>query len=257
MERIRFGDWELDATSGELSRGGEERTRLSPQPARLLAHLIRRQPQLVSREEVRRLLWPDVEVDFEQSLHTCVRQIRAALGDSATEPRYVETIPRRGYRFIGAVPSARGTRLGPVLGGLALAVLVLVVSFRLGAAPSTIPTRIGVMPFEPTTPTSALEPGNELAESIVRRLSTDDAEIVGPTTTASYVGGSLREMIAELDLDYLVNARETSTDGRERLLIEVIRARDGAHVWVRYLDELPAGSDVATIVAEATVKEAL
>jgi len=107
--RIRFGAFELDATSGELRRDGIL-LKLQPQPFRVLLLLIERAGQVVTREEIQRCLWKESTfVDFEHGINFSVNQIRSALADSAEAPRYVETIPRRGYRFIGTVdkPSAR------------------------------------------------------------------------------------------------------------------------------------------------------
>src|SRR5258706_8901730 len=98
-----FGSFEVDLASGELRRQGLK-IRLQDQPLRLLALLLERAGEVVSREELRDKLWPaDTFVDFDHSLNTAVRKLREALGDSAETPRYVETIPRRGYRFIAPV----------------------------------------------------------------------------------------------------------------------------------------------------------
>ena len=112
--RIRFDAFELDATSGELRKNGIL-LRLQPQPFRVLLLLIERAGQVVTREEIQRCLWTDSTfVDFEHGINFSINQIRGALVDSAENPRYVETIPRRGYRFIGTVeqpPSANITVL--------------------------------------------------------------------------------------------------------------------------------------------------
>jgi eukaryotic-like serine/threonine-protein kinase len=98
--RFRFGVFELDPRGGELWKAGV-RTRLQPQPARVLAMLVSRAGDLVTREEIQREIWHEgTFVDFEQSLNFCIRQIRTALGDQAATPRYVETLPRRGYRLL-------------------------------------------------------------------------------------------------------------------------------------------------------------
>src|SRR5512134_51355 len=98
---LRFGPFELDVRSGELRRNGTT-VRLQPQPLKVLVLLASRPGEVVTREEVQAEVWPaGTFVDFEQSLNFCVRQIRAALGDNANSPRYVETLPRRGYRWIG------------------------------------------------------------------------------------------------------------------------------------------------------------
>jgi DNA-binding winged helix-turn-helix (wHTH) protein len=106
--RIRFDAFELDVASGELRKSGIL-LKLQPQPFRVLLLLIERAGQVVTREEIQRYLWKDSTfVDFEHGINFSIGQIRGALADSAENPRYVETIPRRGYRFIGTVeqPSA-------------------------------------------------------------------------------------------------------------------------------------------------------
>ena len=98
---LRFGPFELDVRSGELRRNGSA-VRLQPQPFKVLVLLACRPGDVVTREEIQAEVWPaGTFVDFEQSLNFCVRQIRAALGDNANAPRYVETLPRRGYRWVG------------------------------------------------------------------------------------------------------------------------------------------------------------
>jgi DNA-binding winged helix-turn-helix (wHTH) protein len=100
---LRFGPFELDTGSAELWKSGA-RVKLQLQPFRVLALLASQPGRLLTREEIQREVWSDgTYVDFEQALNFCIRQIRAALGDQATTPRYIETLPRRGYRFIGEV----------------------------------------------------------------------------------------------------------------------------------------------------------
>jgi len=98
---LRFGPFELDVRSGELRRNGTT-VRLQPQPFKVLVLLTSREGDVVTREEIQAEVWPaGTFVDFEQSLNFCIRQIRSALGDNANAPRYVETLPRRGYRWVG------------------------------------------------------------------------------------------------------------------------------------------------------------
>jgi cholera toxin transcriptional activator len=100
---LRFGVFEANLASGELRKNGL-RVRLQEQPFQLLAVLIGRPEELVSREELRNKLWAeDTFVDFDHSLNTAIKKIREALGDSAVNPRYVETVARRGYRFLAPV----------------------------------------------------------------------------------------------------------------------------------------------------------
>jgi DNA-binding winged helix-turn-helix (wHTH) protein len=108
--RFRFGEFELDTTAGELRRNGD-RLRIQPQPYRLLTLLIRRAGELVTRDDIRQELWKDgVYVDFEQSVNFCISQIREALKDSAERPLYVQTVPKRGYRFIAPVDTGEPRR---------------------------------------------------------------------------------------------------------------------------------------------------
>ena len=101
--KLRFGVFELDLSAGELRKSGV-RIKVQEQPLRILETLLDRRGGIVSRDELRSLLWPaDISVDFDRSLNTSVNKLREALGDSAQTPRFIETIPRRGYRFIAPV----------------------------------------------------------------------------------------------------------------------------------------------------------
>jgi cholera toxin transcriptional activator len=97
---VRFGLFEVDLAAGELRKNGR-RVRLQEQPFQMLALLLERPGDVVTREELRRKLWPaDTFVDFDHSLNTAIKKVREALGDSAGSPLYVETLARRGYRFL-------------------------------------------------------------------------------------------------------------------------------------------------------------
>lgn len=101
----RFGVFELDLSAGELRKSGVK-LRLQEQPFQVLALLLERAGEVVTRDELRQKLWPsDTFVDFDHSLNTAINKVREALGDSASSPRYVETLARRGYRFIAPVQS--------------------------------------------------------------------------------------------------------------------------------------------------------
>lgn len=100
LESFRFGEFDLDVDAGELRRNNR-RLKLQPQPFKLLLLLVRRAGSLVSREEIRAELWPEgTFVDFDQSVNFSIKQIRDVLGDSAERPLYIETVPKRGHRFI-------------------------------------------------------------------------------------------------------------------------------------------------------------
>ena len=254
-DRFRFGAFEFDVASSELRKSGAgDAERLPPQPARLLQLLVERSGAIVTREEIRERLWRDTHVDFDASLHFCVRQLRVALGDSGGEPRYVQNVPRRGYRLVPAVtrvgddhvpvvpPSAsrRWTRVAIVL-----VVAVIVGAFLVSQANRETPrVRIAIMPFEAS-----------IAEWIVAEVATtggDSVGVVGPTTTAVYGRSSadLRRLAADYRIDYIVNARDLGAGRGPGLLAELIRVSDGVHVWVRPYEDLSDGRRLGREIGE-------
>ena len=103
---VRFGRFEFDPRRGELRKEGR-RIRLQEQPFQILRILLESPGEVVSREEIRKRLWPDdTVVEFDHSINAAVNRLREALRDSADKPRYIETLARRGYRFIGEADSA-------------------------------------------------------------------------------------------------------------------------------------------------------
>ena len=112
---FRFGLYELDGGTGELRKDGKVRPRLQGQPLEILLYLLDRPGEVVTREELRQRLWPaDTFVDYDHSLNTAVNKLRDALSDSAENPRFIQTIPRRGYRFIASVETVADGASGPV-----------------------------------------------------------------------------------------------------------------------------------------------
>lgn len=108
VRRIRFGLYEANLVSGELFKNGQK-IRLQEQPFLVLVALLERPGEVVTRDNLRQRLWPsDTFVDFEHSLNTAINKVRDALGDTAANPRFVETLPRRGYRFIAPVTVSEG-----------------------------------------------------------------------------------------------------------------------------------------------------
>src|SRR3954468_18411266 len=102
-QKLRFGIYEADVRSGELSRDGVK-VKLQEQPFQVLLMLLERPGEVISREELRQRLWPaDTFVDFDHSLNTAINKLREALRDSAANPRFIETKAKRGYRFIAPV----------------------------------------------------------------------------------------------------------------------------------------------------------
>src|ERR1700692_205888 len=112
----RFGVFEVDVRSGELRKQGV-RIKLQEQPFHILTVLLQRPGEVVTREQLRSENWPaDTFVDFDNGLNTAINKLREALGDSAESPRFIETMPRRGYRFIAPVTGPDGTARGSAPG---------------------------------------------------------------------------------------------------------------------------------------------
>src|ERR1700752_2577034 len=110
---LQFGTFEVDLRAGELRKQGK-RIKLQDQPFQVLAVLLQRPGEVVTREELRSQNWPpDTFVDFDNSLNTAINKLREALGDSADNPRFIETLPRRGYRFIAPVSGIDGGAATP------------------------------------------------------------------------------------------------------------------------------------------------
>ena len=114
--QVTIADYRFDAETGELISLAEQPDnthRLPPQPCQLLDMLIRAHPGIVSRTQIQQALWPGVTANYESNLHFCVRQLRSAFGDSASAPKYIETLPRRGYRLI---PEPRRAAVSAIVG---------------------------------------------------------------------------------------------------------------------------------------------
>jgi DNA-binding winged helix-turn-helix (wHTH) protein len=130
---VKFGVFEVDLTAGEVRKAGMKR-KLAGQPFQVLQALLERPQEIVTREELRQRIWPgNIFVDYELALKKAVNRLREVLGDSAESPHFIETIPRRGYRFLGAVeamerplavPPTRLKARWRLAGGLALAAIV-------------------------------------------------------------------------------------------------------------------------------------
>jgi DNA-binding winged helix-turn-helix (wHTH) protein/TolB-like protein len=286
-DRYRFGEFEFDPASGDLRAASADANgdgqRLAPQPAQLLELLAAGNGNLVTREEIREALWPGVQVDFDASLHFCVGQVRAALGDSAADPRYVQTLPRRGYRLIPPVErlappgtssppepaaSRSGNRRTVLRLGAALAIAIglagaWLLRGALAPTPPVItpvalaPIRVGILPFTPPASAADAFPGTpSIAEWVLQRLDERGGErlaIVGPTSTAAYADGPLQQLAADYDLAWLINGRFLTGESGPRMLGEVIRASDGAHVWVHAYTDLTDGRAVGEDIGDAAL----
>ncbi len=276
--QFRFGQFVFDADSGALTRDGVLR-RLQPQPARVLALLLERAGEVVSRDELRQAIWgQDTFVDFERGLNFCIAQVRSVLGDSAEAPRYLETLPRRGYRFIapvaappplppvqaGSRPTGLDRRLSHrlwVVGGGA--VLLLAFSLFVILRPSAAgPTRIAVVPFDDETAGRQLSDiAGGVADATVARLATPERlrrfEVVGNAAALRRPREfrDLKEIGREVGAEYVVLAQLKSDADGVRLIAHLIRVADESHLWANTFDQpaftLEAQAEIAEQIAAA------
>jgi TolB-like protein len=208
---IKFGVFEADLAARELRKNGLK-IRLQDQPFQVLALLLENSGQVVTREDLRQKLWPaDTFVDFDNSLNTAINKIREALGDSCENPRLLETLPRRGYRFVGAIETK-----APRIESLA------------------------VLPLE----NLSRDPEQEyFAEGMTEALITTLAKIgalrvVSRTTAMHYKGvhRPLRDIARELQVDAIVEGTVLRSRGRVRISAQLIDARTDNHLWAESYD---------------------
>ena len=276
---MRFGLFEFDADTGALSREGVP-VRLQPQPARVLAILVTHAGDVVTRDTLRQEVWSDgTFVDFERGLNFCVAQIRSALGDAADSPRFIETLPRRGYRFIAPVqrlqPERRATsaaRSGfyvPALIGLALVTAALVAG-AWWAASEDARVRIAVVPFDNETGMEEFDRiARGVADATVARLSTPERvaafSVIGNAAALQQPRAfrDLKRIGTELGADYIVLAQMKRDDAGVRLIAHLIRVRDQSHLWANTYDRAvlsPEQGDATegfTLAAQAEIAEAI
>jgi TolB-like protein/DNA-binding winged helix-turn-helix (wHTH) protein/Flp pilus assembly protein TadD len=264
---LRFGVFELDLDTGELRKSGRA-VRLRPQAAKVLGVLASRPGQLVTREDLQQQLWgQETFVDFEHSINLCIREIRAALGDDAATPRYVETLPRHGYRFIApvhdtqsatdpavdfqhAAPTTnpiipappRSYRPVAVFGAIAAAVLIAAAVANPGEWRSRLfggaggPVRaIAVLPLQNLTGDSAQD---YFADGMTEALTTDLArmeslQVISRTSTMQYKTAkkSLPLIARELNAGAIVEGSVQRAGNRVRVTAQLVRAADDRHLW--------------------------
>jgi DNA-binding winged helix-turn-helix (wHTH) protein/TolB-like protein len=263
-----FGLFEFDATSGELRKQGRL-VRLEPQPAKALALLLAHPGEVVSREQLRTEVWePGTHVDFDRGLAYCLGQVRTALGDTADNPRFVETLPRRGFRFIAPVRASADPTTGaasprtpdPSLADaaeprrtppeprtqrrawLAVGVLGLLVGGSVAwsawarMAPSR--PRVAVAMFDNETGRPEFDRlAGTAADVMVERLTalgTRQVGVIGNTPTLRVPRG-VRDpaaILRETAAGYFVIGQVQDDDAGVRLVVHLIRLDDGTHLWV-------------------------
>jgi TolB-like protein/DNA-binding winged helix-turn-helix (wHTH) protein/Tfp pilus assembly protein PilF len=284
---LRFDNFELDVRSGELRKRGVK-LRLQGQPLQVLATLLRRSGELVTRDELRSEIWPaDTFVDFDHSLHNAIARIREVLGDSAQKPRFIETLPRRGYRFIadvevvGIEPEERAPveEVDATGGssswrgkGLATAALMLLGFATIGAAlrlapsilhsKSVTPPRlhsIAVLPLDNLSGDASQE---FFVDGMTEELITDLAKVstlrvISRTSVMRYKGTKkgLPEIAQELNVDAIVEGSVMRSGKRVRITAQLLNAATDQHLWAETYerdlgDVLALQREVAQAIAQ-------
>jgi TolB-like protein/DNA-binding winged helix-turn-helix (wHTH) protein len=265
--RLCFDVFELDVRAGELRKHGV-RLRLQGQPLQVLSALLKRAGDVVTLEELRAEIWTaDTFVDFDHSLHNAIARLRDMLGDSADRPRYIETLPRRGYRFIapvdagdlpapaGAADSAssagllgrlRLTKSHALLLATVFAVLVISIAFwlaRIGGAPASAAPRLNSIAVLPLANLSGDPSEDFFADGMTDQLITDLAKVgslrvISRTSVLQYKGTKkgLPEIARELHVDAIVEGSVIRSGRRVRVTAQLLEAPTDHHLWADTYD---------------------
>ena len=245
----RFSGFELDIDSGELRREGRL-LKLQPQPAKVLALLVAHAGEILTRNEIAEQVWgSQTFVDFEQGLNFAIRQIRSVLGDDADQPRFLETLPRRGYRFIAPVEGASahppeavrrrfpGAKWAIILAGFAVVLTSVYLGWRRlhrTAPPKSVV--LAVLPFDDFSgnPHDYLVEGmTEEMIAQVTQISPEYLRVIARTSAMQYqrTNKSARQIGGELGADYILENSIRREGGRLRVTSQLVRAADQTHLW--------------------------
>ena len=289
--RFRFGVYVFDDRTLELTRA-DRPVALEPQPARALALLVARAGDVITRDEMRAHLWdPGTHVDFDRGLAYCIGELRAALGDAADNPRFVQTLPRRGYTFIAPVAREPGTGTAatsepvpigrdaasepPPVGPMVVkpwiaAVAIAGVALIVGAAGALMFAR-DRPPATPRRPIVAValfenESGEaehdrmiaSIADVIVERLTAIGPSRLGVDGNAAILrrprdARDWRAVAHDTGAAFLVSGQLQGRPDRLSLLMQLIRLDDGTHVWVHRINR-PAGDRLDGIDRDAAAQ---
>lgn len=290
---VRFGEYELDTHAGDLRKDGAT-VQLHKQPLQILLLLLEHHGELVSREEIRTALWPDhTFVDFEDGLNHAIRRLREALGESAENPRFIETLPRRGYRFIHPLDLGVGitppTSMHPRgffrryylialgAGGFAVVVALIfalnLVGLRSRFLPmstmksSAVPPRIesiAVLPFENLSgdPTQEYFADGMTEELVTNLGKITPLRVISRTSVMRYKGTRkpLPEIARELDVDAIVEGTVQRSGDHVRITANLLYAPTDRHLWAdSYESEIGdvlglQGKVARSVAAEVGVK---
>jgi TolB-like protein/DNA-binding winged helix-turn-helix (wHTH) protein/Tfp pilus assembly protein PilF len=259
---VRFATFEVDLRAGELRKGGIK-LKLGGQPFQVLAILLERPGEVVTREELQKRLWPDTFVDVDHNLNTAINKIREALGDSAENSRFVETLARRGYRFIGAVNGAEQARVAeakptrrsrslilPAAVGLVGIVGITAVLFALNvhgwrdrlfvhAARPRIQA-LAVIPFANLSGDPEQEYfADGMTEEIITKLGEVNApRVISRQSMMQYKGSKkpLQEIARELNVDAVLEGAVERSGSRVRVRIHLDQVSPESQLWAKQYD---------------------
>jgi len=260
---FRFGTFELHPRSGELRKQGMK-IRLQGQPVEILALLLQRPGETVTREELQKKLWPgDTFVDFEQGLNNAIKRLRAALDDNAGSPHFIETLPRHGYRFIGTVNGAepattvpakpvRGRRAIIWLAGFGALAVIAVVAILVGFDGHAWRDRLFVHATKPRIQALAVLPLANLsgdaeqeyfADGMTEELTIElgkvsAARVISRQSIMQYKGSKkpLQEIAQELNVDAILEGAVERSGNRVRVGIRLYQISPERQLWAKQFD---------------------
>ena len=239
MPRVRFGIFEFDPASRELTRDGTP-VRIQAQPLQILAVLIEHAGEVVTREQLREAVWGSgTFVDFDGGLNYCIAQIRSALGDSADSPRYIRTVPKRGYEFVApiALPSEPTRSMPRYWAAVALAVAVLALAAFL-VYPKLPAVNIAVARFDNETGLPEINAfADGLTDTLVADLTVAAGRRYGIIGNAALLRSPRQErnlsaIGSSLRAGYVILGQVQRNAGHIRVLAHLIRLPEQTHVWV-------------------------
>jgi TolB-like protein/DNA-binding winged helix-turn-helix (wHTH) protein/Flp pilus assembly protein TadD len=262
---LRFGVFEADVQTGELKKQGK-RIRLQEQPFQLLIMLLKKPGELVTREELRSKLWPQTIVDFDHGLNKAISKIRDALGDSSEHSRFVETVARRGYRFLADVavihgggvetaaadPAYPGTSVFSPrpsnhawkLFGLGVALVVASVAswtfyHRIHSSPAI--RSLAVLPLENLSGDASQDYfADGMTDELITRLAQISAlRVISRTSVMTFknVRKPLAEIASQLNVDVVVEGSVSRSGERVHVNAQLIDAHSDRHIWAESYDE--------------------
>lgn len=247
---LKFGSFEVDLCSGELRKSGV-RVALQDQPFRILAALLRHPGAIVSRDDLQRHLWPDgTFVDFEHSLNAAIRRLRTALNDDAAGPRFVETLHRRGYRFVAPVNGRPIENQAAARHGLVDA------GYVEGRA------KLAVLPFAKLGDSARQDVFTEgLTEETIAQLARRCTPTVGVVARSSVrflhlSAKSAAEIGRALNAKYLLEGSVRTAGERVRITSQLIDVTDETHLWADVYDRgigdcFALQNEIALLIAQA------